>query len=155
MNCARTLLVALRIQAWIVVDTIGEVISEVGSLSRLIQGIAKMVSGTRCPFIAIINASLEAKYQNVVVIIARGSTSQMPTGGPCPFLPLEASVKQHRHRVWSGNRRVPGLIFKIYQNMRLLTFIKSLVQKKRTLILVEKYTGNKSNTTRIILSLTI
>jgi hypothetical protein len=30
MNCARTLLVALRIQAWIVVDTIGEAISEVG-----------------------------------------------------------------------------------------------------------------------------
>jgi hypothetical protein len=29
MNCARTLLVAFRIQAWIVVDTIGEVISEV------------------------------------------------------------------------------------------------------------------------------
>jgi hypothetical protein len=30
MTCARTLLVAFRIQAWIVVDTISEVIPEVG-----------------------------------------------------------------------------------------------------------------------------
>jgi hypothetical protein len=134
MNCARTLLVALRIQAWIVVDTIGEVISEVRSLLRLIQTYRQNGEWTRCPFIAIINASLEAKYQNVVVIIARGSTSQMPKLTILvhpPFYPLEASVKQHR--VWSGNRRVPGLVFKIYQNMKLLTFIKSLVQKKRTL----------------------
>jgi hypothetical protein len=51
-----------------------------------------MVSGTRCPFIAIINASLEAKYQNVAVVtIARGSLSQMPTWS----MPLYPSVKQH------------------------------------------------------------
>jgi hypothetical protein len=55
-----------------------------------------MVSGTRCPFIAIINASLEAKYQNVAVVTMRGDPRQENADhpGPChaPFYP---SVKQH------------------------------------------------------------